>query len=290
MAWRPPEPDAPAIKQGSFAWALERYQRSMAWSQLSSATRRQRENIFRKVLETAKDAQLARIGRASIVAGIDRRKDTPSQARHFKDAMRGFFQWATDAGLAKSDPTQGVKVAKPKTDGFHTWTDQELERFEAHWPLGTRERLAYAVMLYTGLRRGDAATLGPAHVTDGTIRIVTQKTGEVVEIPLLQPLADALDAGPVGLQTFISGAAGKPLAKESLGNWFREACDAAGVPGSCHGLRKAAATRMAENGATEAQLEAVFGWRGGRMASLYTRKARRNRMARDGANALLPRK
>jgi integrase len=40
------------------------------------------------------------------------------------------------------------------------------------------------------------------------------------------------------------------MVKESFGAWFREACKSAGVPGSAHGLRKAGATRAAENGAT----------------------------------------
>ncbi len=71
--------------------------------------------------------------------------------------------------------------------------------------------------------------------------------------------------------TYIATERGTPMKKESCANWFRDACRAASVPGSPHGLRKTAATRAADNGATEAELEALFGWRGGDMASLYTR-------------------
>ena len=71
-----------------------------------------------------------------------------------------------------------------------------------------------------------------------------------------------------------------------FGNWFREVCEKAGVPGSAHGLRKAGATRAANNGATEAQLEAIFGWRGGGMAALYTREANRVKLAHDAASKL----
>jgi len=78
------------------------------------------------------------------------------------------------------------------------------------------------------------------------------------------------------------------MTKESFGTWFRVACKQAGVSKSAHGLRKAAATRAANNGATEAQLEAFFGWRGGGMASLYTREANRAKLARDTAAMLLP--
>jgi hypothetical protein len=71
------------------------------------------------------------------------------------------------------------------------------------------------------------------------------------------------------------------MKKEAFGNWFREACRAAGVTGSAHGLRKAGATRAANKGASERQLEAIFGWRGGKMAAHYTRKADRARLARE---------
>jgi hypothetical protein len=63
-------------------------------------------------------------------------------------------------------------------------------------------------------------------------------------------------------------------------NLFHEAACAAGVKKSAHGVRKIGATRAAENGATVAELEAIFGWQGGGMASLYTRAADRARLAK----------
>jgi integrase len=76
------------------------------------------------------------------------------------------------------------------------------------------------------------------------------------------------------------------MTKESFGNWFKDACKAAGVLGSAHGLRKAGATRAANNGATVAQLEAIYSWSGGKMASLYTRYADRVRLAREAMHKL----
>ena len=136
-------------------------------------------------------------------------------------------------------------------------------------------------MLYTGLRRGDAVRFGRQHIRDGIGRITTEKTEVTVTLPILKPLADTIAAGPCGDLTFIAGERGRPLSKGSFTNAFRKACRKAGVPGSAHGVRKIAATRAANAGATVAQLEAIFGWTGGgRMASLYTRSADRERLAR----------
>jgi hypothetical protein len=77
---------------GSLAWLIERYRETTAWTNLSKATRRQRENIFRQVVRLAGTQPFARITRATIVAGRDRRAHTPAQARNFLDAMRGLFR------------------------------------------------------------------------------------------------------------------------------------------------------------------------------------------------------
>jgi integrase len=273
----PARPGKPA--SGTLAWLVDQYRAASAWTALSMATRRQRENIFKQILKTAGVEPYAKVTGKSIQAGIDRRSKTPHQARHFLDTMRGLFQWAVDAEHVKADPTAGKAVAKPKTKGFAVWDEDEIERFEQRWPRGTRERVMFDIYCYTGLRRGDAAKLGKQHMKQGFIRLDTEKTGTRVVIPVLDILQKTLAAGPVGDLTFITTKQGKPMRKESIGNAFRDACRAAGIDKSAHGLRKAAATRAANNGATVAELEAIFGWEGGRMASLYTRSADRERLA-----------
>jgi hypothetical protein len=61
----------------------------------------------------------------------------------------------------KANPMLEITLLKGKnSDGFHTWTDEEITRFEKRWPIGTRERLALDLLLYTGLARGDVVPLG----------------------------------------------------------------------------------------------------------------------------------
>ena len=272
--------------RGSLEWLWMLYRQTNAWTDLSMATRRQRENIMRGVLKTAGNKPLSSITGAAIKQGIDRRK--PFAARHFVDTMRGLYKWAVAAEHVAIDPTAGKAVPKPKTKGFPVWDEDEIIQFEERWPRGTRERVMFDIYCYTGLRRGDAARLGKQHVKRGVIRIDTEKTGTRVVIPVLDVLQRTLDAGPVGDLAFISTKSGNPMTKESVGNAFRDACRAAGIKKSAHGLRKAAATRAANNGATEKELEAIFGWEGGKMAALYTRAANRQMLA-DGAMSKLAR-
>ena len=203
--------------------------------------------------------------------------------------MRGLFRWALEAGFVRSDPTAGVKnPPRKKGPGFKMWSEEEMAAYERRWPIGTRQRVWLDVLAYTGLRRGDVVRLGRQHVREGIATLKTEKGGGTVTVtlPILPVLAETLAAGPCGDLTFVCGERGHPLTKESFGNLFRKACRAASVPGSAHGVRKIAATRAAENGATVAELEAIFGWHGGAMASHYTREANRVRLAREAMHKL----
>ena len=278
-----------ALHEGTLAWLIERYREKTAWTHLSAATRRRRENIFLHVVETAGAQPVAKITTATMMAARDRRSTTPAQAKHFLAAMRGLFRWAVKAKHVRSDPTVGVdNLPLPKSDGFIPWTEEDVAAYEKRWLIGTRQRVWLDVLLYTGLRRGDAVRFGKQHVKNGVGTIKTEKTDTVVTLPILPVLAETLAAGPCGDLTFIAGGRGRPLTKESFGNLFRKACRDAGVLGSAHGVRKIAATRAANAGATVAELEAIFGWQGGTMAALYTRAADRRRLAQGAMHKLGP--
>ena len=289
---RPRSPGKSA--RGTLGWLFDLYRQTSAWTDLAKSTRYKREKIMMRVLATAEHQPVSAINEPAIIAGRERRAATPASAQGFIDTMHGLFKWAVSVKLATSDPTLNVKVKtkSKRKGGYPPWTDEDMAKFEVHWPRGTRERVMFDILTYTGLRIGDVAILGRQHLKQQTIMIDGQpsrrtvisidseKTGMRVEIPMLAPLEATIEAGPTGDLAFIVTRRGTPFNKGALGTAFVEAARAAGIRGkSAHGLRKAAATRAAENGATERELEAIFGWSGGRMATLYTRSANRSRLA-----------
>lgn len=274
------KPEITASK-GTLEWAWLLYMQSASWQSKSAATRRQRENIMKHVLASAGSRPLSAINDVAISEGVDRRAKTPSQAKNFAQTMRQFFKWLKKAKIVSENPCDGLELPKrPKTGGFKEWSVEEILRYEERWPIGTRERVMLDVYLYTGLRRGDAAKVGKQHVRNGVISLQTEKTGQWVQIPLLDVLKRTLDASPNGDLAFICASQGRPYVKEALGNAFKDACRAAGIMDkSAHGLRKAAATRAADNGATAHELMAIFGWIDIKEAEIYTRNANRKRLA-----------
>ncbi|HXS07827.1 MAG TPA: tyrosine-type recombinase/integrase [Rhizomicrobium sp.] len=287
-------------KSGCLRWLWARYRESAAWEKLSPATRRQRENILRPILEKGGDQAFVAVKRKNIEESLDARRKTPCQARNFLDAMKGLFRWAKKNEHIKTDPTEGVEnPERKKSKGFPPWTEGDVAAYQQKYPLGTCERVWLDMILYTGPRRGDVFRLGRQHVrsqiesrTGMEVRLIvfhTEKGGEMMEvaIPILPILQATLDAGPCGDLTFIVGKSGKPFGrKESFGNAFSAAARKAGIKKSAHGVRKIAATTAADNGATEHQLMAIFGWRTTAMAERYTREANRRRLARSAAHML----
>ena len=292
LAGNPRQPKSGTATAGTLAWLIERHRETAAWTSLSLATRRKREAILRQVIQSGGRQPYSAVTQAAIAAGRDRRGKTPFQARHFLDTMRGLFEWAQEAGFVKSNPAAAVKYPVLKSGaGFPVWTDEDVADYEARWPIGTKERVWFDVLSYTGLRRGDAVRLGRQHVRDGEAVITTEKSGGKVEVTiplhLFPAFAETVRVGPTGDLAFICGVNGKPMTKESFGNAFSEACRKAGIKKSAHGLRKLAATRAADADATVWQLNGMFGWTGTKMASLYTQAADRKRAAREGFKKLM---
>lgn len=210
----------------------------------------------------------------------------------FLKAMSVLMEFALEAGLIDHNPVRDVKKISSKSDGFHTWTVVEVATFEARHPVGTMARLAMDLFLYTGLRRSDVVRVGPQHIAGDVLSIQPVKTqrssGVIVTVRILPALADSIAKTAIGDKTLLISGWGKPFAVKGFGNWFRDRCDEAGVPGAAHGLRKAAATRCAENGATASELMAMFGWTTLQEAERYTRAAERRKLGISGSRRLLP--
>jgi integrase len=169
-----------------------------------------------------------------------------------------------------------------KSSGHHPWELEECGQFERYYGKGTRERLAYELLLQVGQSRCDVVRMGRQHIRNGTLSLRRQKTDVPFDVPVMPALQEAIDAMPVNDQlSFLVTTHSKPFTAAGFGNWFRATCNEAGLPRRCtsHGLRKAAATRLADRGATTTQLMAWFGWKTASEAERYTRGADRKRAA-----------
>ncbi|MBR9970875.1 tyrosine-type recombinase/integrase [Magnetospirillum sulfuroxidans] len=294
--------DAPT-SQGSLRWLIEKYYECAEFKRLDDRTRRVRRGILDKLCAAGATSggtpygqkPFARMEPRHVRAMRDARADAPEAANSIVKALRQVFSWATDDTvlMAQTNPARDVPYLKGNPEGFHTWTLTEVEQFETAHPIGTKARLALALLLFTGVRRSDVVHLGPQMIRNGHIHWTEakgrQRMTKVRQLPLLPELRAILDSTQSGHLAYLVTEFGKPFTANGFGNWFRKRCNEAGlVHCSAHGLRKAGATIAAENGATEHQLMAIYGWESPKQAALYTKKANRKILADSAMHLLIP--
>jgi integrase len=286
------------LRAGTLRWLCVEYFKSAEFGQLGRVTQEERRRLLEHALrEPAQPGSLflfgdypaAAVERRHIVVLRDRKKHVPNASNHRLKALRGLFRWATkeNKGGIRENPARNVDKLNVGGEGHHTWTEEECKGYQNRHPIGTMERLAFDLFFETCQRLGDVHAMGRQHVRNGKLCFTQEKNRQhphpmYLELPITPALQKSLGATVTGDLRFLVNAHGVPFAsKKSFGNWFRACCDEAGLPRRCtaHGLRKAAATYHADNGASANELMAIFGWKSLRTAEIYVRKANQKKLA-----------
>ena len=224
---------------------------------------------------------------------LAKRSETPGAANSVLQKLKVLIHFAIDNGWRKDDPT--LRIKKYAKGEFHTWTEEEIAQYEKRWPVGTTERLAFALLLYTGQRRSDVVTMSWADVKDGMICVTPLKTrrtsGVKLWIPIHPALQEVLDAADRNDGTILQTAFGHSFTSNGFGSGFMAVkIDKAGLPKRCetHGLRKAAARRLAEAGCTANDIAAITGHATPQEVSRYTKAAEQKKLAQAAMRRLSP--
>jgi integrase len=279
LSGQPLQVGASRSKPGSVSAAISGYYHDQSFLTLAPSTQRPLRGILEHFRAEHGDKRIALLQRQHITTLLKSKKRFA--ARHWLKAIRTLMKYAVEIGLRHDNPTVDVKLPSLKTDGYHAWTEAEIEQFLAHHKVGTRARLALMVLLHTGQRRGDVVQMGRQHVRDGVLHVRQQKTGVELAIPLHLALAEVIAKTPAEHLTLLTTQTGKPFSAAGFGNWFRDRCNEAGLPQcSAHGLRKAAARRLAEAGCTMHEIAAITGHASLSEVQRYTKSADQARLAR----------
>jgi integrase len=290
-----------AVVPGTWRWLCVRYFAECAeYRRLEPRTQHVRRMILESTFDEPitpgsakffRDFPLSRMTADAVEVLRDRKIHTPEAANGRLKAMRQVFKWGLKKKLAPSNPARDVEYFKSGSTGFHTWSPAEVQQFEGRHPVGSKARLALALLLFTGQRRSDTIRFGKQHAKGGKLRF-TQHKGrnrkpKRLTLPILPALQRVIDGTACGDLTFLVNDWGRPFTDAGFGNKFRDWCNQAGLQHcSAHGLRKAGATIAANNGATSRQLMAIFGWDTLKEAERYTRNADQQLLAESAMHLL----
>lgn len=296
-----PKPEGRRIaKAGTLGWLAGLYFGSGEFKGIDAKSQTARRLIIEECLreprkpgssDLMRDCPLMAFSAKHVKVLRDRKAGKPGAANNRRKHLSAMFGWAVEAEHVKANPVRDARKIKYSSGGFHTWSVEEVRQYEEFYPIGSKARLALALLLFLGVRRGDMVKLGKQHIRDGKIGVVPHKTlhlrDEVSYKPILPMLADIIARSPCGDLTFLVTQYGQAFTAAGFGDRMRKWCNAAGLPHcSAHGLRKAGATIAADLGATDRQLMALYDWSTASQANTYTRAADKKRLAEEAAKLI----
>ena len=277
------QPSSRTVSRGTMTWLVHEYYQGSVYKMLAESTKAARRSMLTKFLEKNGDLPFAGVKKKHALKVRDELYQTPSAADELVKTLAQVFKHAVLYDLRDDNPFAGIPRLKPdtKVDGYKPWTEEQIAQYEQRWPVGTRERVAFGLFLHTAQRRGDVMRLGRQHEKDEYLYFKQQKTGAEMAIPLFDELREILDAGPVGDLTYIVTPSGEPYTTAAgFGNWFGRSVKNAGLSGvSAHGIRKAAASRLAEESHTTNEIAAITGHKTLSEVQRYTASANQKTLA-----------
>lgn len=291
--------------EGSLSWLISDFVRAMQkqvdTGLLSIMTLKQRRNLLGNLATSTLDGtprgERTAFGMQPehVRAILTEMSATPASANNLLKSLRAMYRWACEVHDIDFNPTDGVRKVKYQTNGYTPWTVDDLRTFVKTHPIGSQAHLTLMLLVFTNCRRGDLVKLGKQHrKTIGGIDSITftQAKGNNSEtvrvtLPIMPPLAKALDSAAAGDFIYLLSAHGKPFIAESFGNKFRTWADEAGLPDlSMHGIRKGQGAILAEYGCTPHEIMAILGHTNITTGEIYTRSANRISLAKSGMEKL----
>lgn len=279
-----PLPKRERTQPYTLAALITAYQGSLYFrTALKPTTQAVQRRILDRLARAFGDGDIRDMSAGHITAMVEKLAGGPSAARNIYKAISQLCKLAIKLEWRPDNPARDIE--RPKSVGTrHCWTDAEIAQYRKHWPLGTRQRLAFDLLLLTGQRKGDIVKLTPEAIRGGRLRIVQEKTGVEIDAPIQPELRTSIAATITGVQAVLVSTLGTPYGSKAFCGVFNDWRRAAGLPDRCsaHGLRKAFARRMAENGATAHEIMSCGGWATLAEVERYTRAADRIRLSNSG--------
>ena len=288
LAAEPIVPGSERVRPGSFHDLIGRYYRSPDFLDPSERTR----EVYRGVIERWRvkygDGMVRDLRASHVEKMMAEMLPYRTAANMLRKRLNGLLNFAVRQGFVATNPVAATRPYKIDGEGFHAWSEEEISLFEARHPIGSKARLAFDLMLWTGQRGGDARIMGPQHIRNKRLVVTQEKTGATVSLPILAPLAASIMAARSTALVFLMSEHGAPFSRKGFGNKFRQWCDEAGLPHcSAHGLRKAAARRFAEAGCSNQQIKAWTGHTTDSEVSRYTAAADQALLSDTAAELLM---
>lgn len=268
--------------EGTLAHVITLYKKSRFWTELAPGSQRTYQWVLTMLEGRPSIAMPVHLIRRRMVVALadEVGEKTPGKANILLAVISRLMDIAVRYEFREDNPC--LRLGRWEMGEHRAWSEEECARFEARWPRGTIQRLAYELALGTGQRRSDLSAMTWSDIRSDVIHVVQQKTGTKVWIPIHSSLTEELRRAPRQHVSILTTVTDRAFTASYLGWWFAEAIEEAGLPEECvlHGLRKAAAARLASVGCTAHEIMAITGHRSLKEVERYTREAQMKKLAK----------
>lgn len=296
------EPETTAVRQ-SIQWLTDKYllhlERMVEANQASPATLCKRKGLLTRLCQHETDGgdlygeMTLDAPTSAFIAVRDARARTPAEADNMMKAARAMYKWACDVDHAHRNPLVDIRKIHRNKGGATPWTADDLLKFKERHPYGTMAHLALTLHMFTAARSSDAIWLGRTQEFDSHgarwLGWQPRKRGAAyVEIPIAPPLCEAINSvASIGTSYILNDHRNPFKSPGGYRNWFRKRCNEAGLRSrSSHGIRKALAELLAEEGCSEHQIMSVLSHTQPSTSAIYTKGAERRAMAAEAMRSI----
>lgn len=278
------KPKLSDVQCGSFGALVREYRLSQQFRSMQPKTRQAYERALER-LRGMERVPVAEIRRRDILAlrdGLAAR--APQAANQLAWVLGVLMKFAVDREWRETNPCAGI--GRIKGGSHERWPEPAIKYALAKLP--EQFRRAVILALYTGQREGDCCAMRWDQYDGTAIAVVQQKTGARLWVPVHRSLKAELDKWDRPADTILTNSLGRSWAPGSFATRFSRVLDEhSALDGLVfHGLRKAAAARLAEAGCSSKEIAAITGHATLDMVELYTKEADQKRLAKSAMRRL----
>ena len=254
------EADGTVNGEGTVAWVVETYRNSEEYMRLAAGTVKYYKRILADIEKITPHLPFAAaFTRRAVIEFTE--TYSKGMRKQVGAVLKNLFNKALYYGYALENNARDLRI---RSGGRRQtiFTDKEASAWLEACGDDTAMRLAFILLQFTVQRPNDVLRMAWAQYDGDVIKLRQQKTRKLVEVPCHSALRAALEAAkPEQSAATIVGNGTRSLSYTRFNERFRKIRDAAGLGHlQARDLRRTAAVKMAEAGATEAQIAAIGGW------------------------------
>lgn len=247
--------DKLAVRAYTVASACDAYENSADWAKKADSTKKLYGYALRIIRDNFAKFPISDLKRHHVQTVLDKGLPSPSMHDPFLAVLGVVYRQARRDEKTTLFPTRDFDKREGGT--HEPWPEAVLDAGLASEH--DRTRLAVHLLFFTGQRIGDVCKMRWSDIRDGEIKVIQQKTGKELWVPMLGELRAELERTPKRGLTIITERDGKQMTPQVIRRELKRHGSAMGVEVVPHGLRKNAVISLLEAGCSVYEVMSITG-------------------------------